>query len=679
LGTRLGIVAAAAAVLALVALPLTRRTPAFARGDVPVVAIAGMWTTGGDSADAWLADGMPRLLEAGLARASDIAVVPLENVEAVRARAELEPRAPIPDGRAIELGERVGATWVVRGAIARADTMLLLDLSVHATRDGRLLRRAVVSARDVFALADAAAARILALADGRREGPRLADLETSSTAAYAHFIRAVQASAAGRGSEEVAELDAAIALDSAFGSALLLRAANAWGGGDTATLRRVEDQLRRNRSRLSERDRLHWDAMQAAHDGRRQRAMQLLGELVTRYPRDPRGFAQLADLYYAEGRWADLQALLQRTLALDSLGLAAGEGPCVPCETYGRLVEIQWARGDRAGAERSARRWVQVQPGSANAHHHLAKVLARLGHADDAVAQMERAVSLAGNDPAQQLALARVLVMVRRYESADSLVRRWERDAATTPDSARRAQLLAQVADLRSVLALERGELRRGIADIDRTLRDDPRADWLLLIRGAMLARLGRFDEAEATYEEHAHRRSPLPRDASAARAFAWEHALLADAIAGRGDTVRLAAIADSLARLAPMSYFARDWRLHHHVRGLVAMRGGRLAEAERELQAARWGIAGWTRTVAELARAQMAQGRPLDAVRTLRDAIDHPDAMARYLAVSEVDRLRACAFGAAGLPDSAAAYRERARRAWRRADPEVRRLLDRC
>jgi hypothetical protein len=80
--------------------------------------------------------------------------------------------------------------------------------------------------------------------------------------------------------------------------------------------------------------------------------------------------------------------------------------------------------------------------------------------------------------------------------------------------------------------------------------------------------------------------------------------------VAASGDALLLRAMADSLEQVGPRSYYRRDWTIFHHLRGLIAMQGKRYAEAEREFKAARFGYAGWTRTVAELAEAQLEQGR---------------------------------------------------------------------
>jgi len=106
-------------------------------------------------------------------------------------------------------------------------------------------------------------------------------------------------------------------------------------------------------------------------------------------------------------------------------------------------------------------------------------------------------------------------------------------------------------------------------------------------------------------------------------------------------------------------------------------MQGHRYAEAEREFKAARWGPAGWTRTDAELAKAQLALGRPIDAIATLREAYEGPlDAMGRYEPRSNLDFLMATAFQKAGMADSAAVYAGYVRLAWKNADAEVKRRL---
>jgi tetratricopeptide (TPR) repeat protein len=138
-----------------------------------------------------------------------------------------------------------------------------------------------------------------------------------------------------------------------------------------------------------------------------------------------------------------------------------------------------------------------------------------------------------------------------------------------------------------------------------------------------------------------------------------------------------LRAIADTLEAGCVRSYYGRDWRLYHHVRGLLAMRAGRYEEAEREFSQAVWAqVEGWSRTAVELARARLASGRPKEAIAALRTAYaTRLDAMARYVPISELDFWMARAFTESGEADSARVYTEYVDRAWRNADPEFRRV----
>jgi hypothetical protein len=171
--------------------------------------------------------------------------------------------------------------------------------------------------------------------------------------------------------------------------------------------------------------------------------------------------------------------------------------------------------------------------------------------------------------------------------------------------------------------------------------------------------------------------RNPSPvlaRIGDDTRAFVWHHALLADAIRETADTTVLNAIADTLEMRSPRSYYARDWGMHHHVRGLVAMRGKQYQRAIAEFEQARWGVCGWSRSLQEIAEAALALNQPARAIAVLRDAYKGPlDAMGRYLPRSEIDFWMARAFKQAGQTDSAAAYAGYVRSAWVGADTQVR------
>ena len=668
----LGLAAAVVVAAGLVTYASVHGSSATAAATRPLVVITDVANLRGDTASAWLQDGLVQMISADLERSPDVEVVTPSRVRDTRARAKLAGSGQLTRDDALGIARRLGATLAVRGAFTHGNGTYVLDMDLRDVTTGRSVRSFTVNGPDPMALADQAAGRILAWSDAGDARPRFAEIETSNIAAYQHFVRALQADAEGRYFDSARELDAAIALDSGFASALTMRMNMAMSAGDGATLARLRSVM--PRARFSP-----WDIAVAAidsaqHDGEPTRAEQLAHALVARYPHDPRSYRILAGIYESRADWTSFERTLQRQLALDSLAVEAGTGPCVPCNVYNLLAAGRAFRGDIAGAEDAARRWIRLQPDLPGAWAALGTALSYDGRFDAALDAERRSLMLSGNDPLYALRTARALMMARRLDAADSLARTW-RDASDPG-------LREGATDIHVLVLRERGQLRESIRATQAYLAANPYDEALAYEEFDAFGRLGDYAAASHAFDvlvgqSEQARDAPHSLRGDRARWFTWTRALEANAVAGSGDTVRLHALADSMRIISARSYYARDPRLYHHVLGLVAMQGHRYAEAEREFQAARWGPAGWTETVAWLARAQLAQGHAADAIVTLHEGYRGPlDAMGRYEPRSELDYLTALAFTRAGAHDSAAVYTARVRRAWRNADPEVKRLL---
>jgi len=683
----LAIALGAGALLTVAAVLLARRaSPAPVR---PVVAVMALRNVRGDSASAWLEDGLQQMLIADVSRAegpsgSAVGVVDPSLIrDAVRRRA-FERESDLTTDQAVDLARGMGATWVVTGGVTRGQGVYVVDITLRRTADGVPLQVYSVTGQDILTVADRAAASIVAAVDAHAQGPRLAEVETGNVEAYQHFVRAVQADQEGRAAEVERNLDAAIALDSGFVSAIVERLRAAELVNDTVARARLEPLLARAGSRVTRWDRLELAAHAAEHNGEHDRAEVLARDLVAAYPGDPRGYRTLAEILTNLGKWAAADSVLQRLLALDSLATAAGSGPCIPCAAYGGLAQLRITSGDLAGAERATRRWIALQPDLPGPWRDLGVILSFAGRYAAATEATERASALSGGDPTFTFRLGAVLLMARDYRGVDSLVALWLR----SPERA----LWTDALDLEAMSQRERGMYRASNATFQRLTALDSGSSMDLVIANS-LARLDRRSEAAAMYRriERAQPIGPLALpDGSGspggltgdrARAFCWAHALEAEALGARWpgdpplpvDTLRLRLLADSIEAAGARSYYARDWHLPHHVRGLIAMASGRYEDAARELQRARWGAAGWTATDAMLAQAYLALGRTDSAIAVLRAAYQGPlDAMGRYVPRTDLDYLMAVAFARAGRRDSAAAYGDFVRRAWAGADPEV-------
>lgn len=641
----------------------------------PVIAILSMDLRTDDSSLAWLADGLPPMIAGKLAHNAAVEIVSPARARAVLERSGRDARSPLGDATRRDLARRLGATLVAAGAIGRDDGDIVLDLTVHDVASGALVHNDVLARADALALADEAAARILGAANVGAPGPRLAELETSSLEAYQRYLRALELGQAGRLTEYVRELDATLELDSGFVAAIRARMSAALSMNDTALVRLLRDAMRQHAARATEFDRMEQDAYDAFYAGERERSEALARGLVRRYPRDPRAYHLLQMILGSHGRFEEAERVAERGIALDSLAIDAGTGPCAQCVGFFNIVNLHWVRRDFVSAAEWARRWIRAQPDGASAWAALAWTYSYMQRPDSALPLMQRAVSLSGGDMWGQTEYGRMLLVARRYEAADSAITAME--ASTSPEQRETA------ADLRSLLGREQGRLRASNRLLDSLTRAVRASRGLAdMMRAGNLRMLGAYAQAGRTFEAPAHVAGEgpiaLPVRAEAARAFCWHHALAADAIAPLGDTIALRYYADTLERGCSRSFYGRDWLLYHHVRGLLALQAGRNDDAERELRQAVWtSVEGWGRTFVELANAQLAQGRPWDAVATLRMAYaTRLDAMGRYVPISELDYRMAQAFAAAGAADSARVYADHVRRAWRDADPEFRRLL---
>lgn len=675
-GRRLWWLAGALAAPAVVLLALVWRDRPMGQGTSrPVIAILRLELRHDDSTLAWLADGLPQMIGGHLARNAAVDVVAPSRLRALRDAGGDLSRTPTE--MVSQIGRRTGATIVAQGVIGRDGDALVLDLTAHDVASGALVVGAVLARNDPLALADEAAARIVTAATARGPGPQLAELETTSLAAYQHYVRALEAGHAGRLTESVRELDAALALDSGFMSALRARIDVAHGGNDTTLIRRLRETMRRHDHRATQYDRLHQEAYDAFIGGERERSQALARALVRQYPRDPRAYQLLQSILGSHGVFDEAERVAEEGVVLDSIARATGANPCAACLGLSALVNLHWVRGDLAGAAEWARRWIRSQPDGASAWAALAWTYSYQQRPDSALPLMERAISLSGGDLWAINEYARMLLVARRYASADSVI--------ATLEASAMSERREVGSDLRAMLEREYGRPRASNQVIERLIVAAP--SWRgfgEIMQADNLRLLGQHAEAARRYEAqvHAPNEGPLrfPLPANAARAFCWHHALAADAVAPTGDAVAMRATADTLEQACSRSFYGRDWRLYHHVRGLVAMVGGDLTAAEREFAEAVWTpIEGWARTTVELAAAQAALGRPRDAIATLRTAYaTRLDAMGRYVPISELDYRMALAFAAAGQADSARVYGDYARRAWYNADPEIRRLLAR-
>jgi tetratricopeptide (TPR) repeat protein len=394
--------------------------------------------------------------------------------------------------------------------------------------------------------------------------------------------------------------------------------------------------------------------------------------LVTRYPREPRGHVLLGRALGGAGDLHGALRSLERAVRLDRLGSLGLSTDCAACDAFASLVSFSLALDSLHAAERAARAWVRLQPGSGHGWHTLAMVLEWQGRAEESLAAIRRAAPLEPGNPYVPIFPALLDIRAGRFEEADRLLR--EQARAGPPDVQAEA-LWFLVISLRY-----QGRLREAL-EVAGTLRDlRPENSEPRIAEAQVLLEIGRARDAAVRFDSLGQltRRGDLAHQPSSlARAESWRLLHVASARAAAGDTAGLAALADTIEALGRQVLGLPYRSAHHHVRGLVwSARGRPEAAAEEFYRATHHPVAptsGYTRSNLELGRLLISLGRPHEAVRVLQPALRRGlEAGSFYVSRSELHEAVGRAFEDAGQPDSARVHYGRVLAAWKHADPEL-------
>jgi DNA-binding SARP family transcriptional activator/predicted Zn-dependent protease len=641
--------------------------PPGAAGGIPVVAIGRIVAFGEDSGHTSMAAPVADLLATSLGRSRGIRVVSHGRMLELMRSGGVESDTG-DAGAFIDAARRAGAAEVIDGTLyGRPGGGLRLDLRRVHLATGAIGDVQSVEGSDLFALVDSGTTRLVAALGTDAPAGSVTEVTTHSVAAYRMYEQCVRALHRGEYPSALAFCDDALTTDSMFALA-------AYYGAIAASQAAPESwPVRMNRANTlaahaAERERLTITADWAYRTS--SPALRPVAEsLAQRYPAEVEGYLYSGIARVLDGEFLAAIAPLRRVVDMDSSGLRGATATCSACEAFRWWTSAYVLMDSLPAAERVARAGVRLQPGSWQAAVSLIEVLEASGRA--AEAESTARVLAPANHPYDQMVLLQ----------AENLLRSGDYDAA---DRLLKAQIqrggVARQADAIWDLALslrERGRIREAV-DVARRLRvfGDPSLPPNARTTGSIIEAQLRLESgqpavAAALFDSIANVFPPSNTASQTARHRAWMLTHAAGARFAAGDTAILARLADSVRTLGAASGFARDQRLHHHLRALLLSARGRDADAAAEFRAAIYSVtSGYTRTNLELARVLLRDGRAGDAVAVLQPALRGPlQASNLYVIRIELHELLARAWDAAGARDSALAHYDLVARAWSDAD----------
>ncbi|HTI04021.1 MAG TPA: BTAD domain-containing putative transcriptional regulator [Gemmatimonadales bacterium] len=659
---RRGWLVAASVGAGVLALGVGARTLLGRRAEPPVLAVSEV--TRGDSSVPTLAvKTLPELLATDLAQVNGLSVISHPRLEEVGAQLQ-------PAGQpAIAVARAAGADELLEGELyRRGPDSLRLDLRQVDAKTGVVRHALTLRGRDVFALADSAAAWFAG-----RYGlapPTVGVAQATSTSLVAHGfydegLRAYYHEADYRAAQRLFE--AALEQDTTFAIAAyyLGRSLETQGLNASAAFQRA--------ARLAERQpgpdalyvRVWWPAAQ--NDPR---FLVLAESLAARYPDEPA--AQFAE-GYGRSEAADYAGAigpLRAAVRLDSLSLTTPTAlRCVACDAYASLVQAYVNLDSLPAADRVSQEWVRRQPSSSLAWDYRALTLLRLDRTPDALNAQRIGGRLRGQ--AGESWIERVYAAVQRTDlaAAEALLNSSDADAN---GEARRSRVWWRVIMLRYA-----GRPRAAAVVARQLLVPEPddsehKPQWLPL--GVALYEAGDLDAAAAAFDSAATA-APAYRRAhpgTIARRKSWTSALRGMVAFAQRDTAALRRLADTVAVYGPQSALGRDRLLRAYLRGLLLEAEHHSTAALDTLRVAAYSpTEGFTRVNVELARVLAEMGRWREAVYWLEAALRGGiEGSNLYVTRPEVREQLARTFAAAGQVDSARAQFAIVAHAWENAEP---------
>jgi tetratricopeptide (TPR) repeat protein len=564
---------------------------------------------------------------------------------------------------------RAGATELVDGALyTLAGGGMRLDLRRVELATGNMRKSHSVNGKSLFELADSGTARLAADFGAMTPAGSVADVTTRSLAAYRLYEEGLRAFYQNERASAQQLFDAALIEDSTFAMAAYYAALTR-----RDNFREIAPHFQRALrlvNRTSERERLtilaQWALLTSSPT-----LSTYADSLVLRYPQDVEGHLFSGQGLFKLARYPEAIRALERAVVMDSSSVAGGNPRCSACDALEYLTRAYRSTDDYAGAERVARRWIRMQPRSAQAWEQLHAVLAALGRNDEALAALRRRASLSPTVVSRESVIgAQLHLMAGNFAETERLLGAY---ITSTADTARLADATWYVV----MLLRQQGRLRdaaeaaKRYRQLMRPLRDTAPEMWVP--EAQVLFESGRYRAAAALFDTVATWESKARLTANQARARVWRLTHVATARAAAGDTASLMRLADTLRVVGTGSGDARDQRLHHYIRGLVLVARGQDEDALAELALASSSPSeGYTRINLEMGKAAMRRGHPRDALNAVQPALRGLiEGAGYYTTRTELHEIAAHAFEALGTRDSAMVHYDFVVRAWGNADPQ--------
>ena len=584
--SRTYVAATALVVIAIAAMVIARRReppPAPGAAGRQALAIMPFDDRSGDPANAWLSSGVPSMLVTSLAQTPGLDIVGTDRLES--SFRELGLAQTDPSARHM-VAQRAGAGAVLAGTIFKAGSDMRLDVQVHDVATGRVVFARTARGADVFALVDTVAADVrIALDVASRSNVRpLRDVTTVSLAAYELYEKAQRARHNNRLGDAKTLFEEALRIDPAFTLARAQLVEILERLGEEAAARAGRQIVSSQLHRLPERQRLLTEALHE-HDSNPARAVQLLEQLLERYPDEEEAY----DLIVHAFTHTRDPAYHKRTLAFMERWARAIPGPGSG-HFHNHYGYAYIEHGLFTEAEREFRAYIRVNPDEANGYDSLAELFLMTGRPAMAVEYYDKALRLNPLFGWSHYGRAYALAAQGQYDEAFASMRTLQNIGSRSAVPAPAIHVLDALLYARAGLDVRAAEHVEAAGRIARQLGDTAAEADADVVRAVFALERGQHTRAV----EHASRvpaaAAQLGSDIMNTRRVALAHLIAALAEIGQGRIhdahLRMATLRTMNDGTDPIQV---SWQ--HALTGEIALAEHRFDEAESAFRASEYHI----------------------------------------------------------------------------------------
>ena len=243
--------------------------------------------------------------------------------------------------------------------------------------------------------------------------------------------------------------------------------------------------------KVSEGERLLILALKAGVDGDQKKQEELLTKLVDLYPNDERAHSQLGQFYFGQQNY---------TKAVDELTKSTEINPDFS-GAYNMLGYSQRNLGNFDAAEKSFKKYIELIPDDPNPYDSYAELLMKLGRYEESLEQYNTALSIDPDFFASRMGVSNDYIYMGEFEKAkENCLASF--DIAKNDGERRFALFTLAVANVYEGNTDEAIDLMNKQYAIAEAIGDDGAMANDLAIMGNILYEAGRYNEAQAKYEE---------------------------------------------------------------------------------------------------------------------------------------------------------------------------------